>query len=311
MKVAILGEPMLEYRSTGQSRDGLHYGGDTLNTAIHMVRAGCAVSYVTALGCDPLSDALIADWQREGLDTSLVLRHPERHPGIYAIHLDSEGERSFLYWRAFSAARELFSLPSIDAVVEAIANADLFYFSHISLAILPPAGRAALIAAAERMRARSGIVAYDSNFRPSLWESLAAARIWSDRAAASASIGLPTKEDELALHDETATAEQIARRWHELGCAEVVVKRGADGPVLAAKGANPIAYPCERVAMVDSSGAGDAFNAGYLAARIKGKLPPEAVLEGHALAAWVITQPGALPSLSADAPYGLLEGACA
>jgi 2-dehydro-3-deoxygluconokinase len=308
MKIMTLGEAMLEYRSTGQSRDGLHYGGDTLNTAVHMARLGCAVSYVTALGCDPLSDALIADWEREGLDTRLVLRHPERHPGIYAIHLDARGERSFLYWRDRSAARELFSLASIDSVVEAIAQADLFYFSHVSLAVLPPAGRAALIAAAEKVRAKRGLVAYDSNFRPRLWESPTSARIWSDRATSVAAIGLPTLEDELALHDKTANAEQIAHRWHELGCAEVVIKRGSDGPLFSAKGASAIAYPCEQLAMIDSSGAGDAFNAGYLAVRMQGKHPPEAVQAGHALAAWVITQPGALPSLSADAPYDRWQG---
>lgn len=303
MRVAILGEAMLEYRSAGPASAGLHYGGDTLNTAIHMVRAGCTVAYATALGRDGLSDALVADWRREGLDTSLVLRHPDRHPGIYAIHLDAQGERSFLYWRDRSAARELFSLPAVDPVFAAIPQADLFYFSHISLAILPPAGRAALIALTQQVRTRGGLVAYDSNYRPRLWEGQAAARSWSDRAVALASIGLPTMEDELALHGTQASAEQIASRWHALGCQEVVVKRGAAGPLVAIRDAAPFHLGCEAVAMLDSSGAGDAFNAAYLAARLRGEGAAGAARHGHALAAWVITRPGALPPHTTDAPY--------
>lgn len=304
MNVVIAGEAMLEYRSQPGTRTGLVYGGDTLNTAIHMVRAGCKVSYLTALGQDPISDALIQDWQREGLDTRLVLQHPSRQPGIYAIHLDARGERSFLYWRDTSAARELFELPGIAAAEVAVAEADLFYFSHISLAILPPHGREALLALAERVRTRGGMVAYDSNFRPPLWEDGDTARVWSDRAVALASIGLPTAEDEQALHGHEASAAQIAARWQALGCAEVVVKRGPQGPFVAAGEAGPVELDCRPLAMVDSSGAGDAFNAGYLAARLHGGAPAEAARRGHALAAWVISQSGALPRQSGEAPYG-------
>ena len=303
MKVIIVGEAMLEYRSQPGTAGGLHYGGDTLNTAIHMVRSGCDVAYVTALGTDPISDALVADWKREGLDIDHVLRHPTRHPGIYAIHVDSEGERSFVYWRDASAARTLFDLPSIAAANDAVAQAELLYFSHISLAILPSEGREALLALAGKVRARGGRVAYDSNYRPRLWDDAGTARAWSDRAIATASIGLPTAEDECFMYDAPASGEAIACRWQDLGCAEVVVKRGPLGPVIAADGGAPLNLAFKALDMVDSSGAGDAFNAGYLAARLRGQSPVSAAQNGHQLAAWVITQPGALPAVSSSAPY--------
>ena len=111
MTTFIFGEAMLEYHSHGGA--GLRYGGDTLNTAIHLARAGHEVAYVTAVGTDPISDALVNAWRAEGIDTRHVLRHPNRSPGIYAIHLDEEDERSFLYWRDRSAAREMFALPGM------------------------------------------------------------------------------------------------------------------------------------------------------------------------------------------------------
>jgi len=303
MKIAIIGEAMFEFRGQGAASTGLQYGGDTLNTAIHIARSGCDVGYVTAVGKDKLSDALIDAWDSEGLDTSHVLRHPDRYPGIYAIHVDPAGERSFLYWRDQSAARAMFDLPDMAAACSAVATADLLYFSHISLAILPPSGRARLIALAETVRSRGGLVAYDSNFRARLWESRAAARSWSDRAVAASAIGLPTADDERAMHGTSESDVEVAARWLGLGCAEVAVKCGPTGCVLASADHSPERHACTPMDMVDSSGAGDAFNGGYLAARAKGASFETAAKCGHDLALWVISRRGALPRRDDEAPY--------
>lgn len=102
---------------------------DTLNTAIHMARRGCDVVYVTAVGTDPISDALVEAWQTEGIDTTHVHRHPDRSPGIYAIHIDDAGEPSFLYWRDRSAAREVFSLPGMGQSLEQALRCELVYYN--------------------------------------------------------------------------------------------------------------------------------------------------------------------------------------
>ena len=93
--------------------DGWHlgFGGDTLNTAIHLARGGHDIAYLTAIGCDPLSADLKPQWAAEGLDTALVLEPPVRATGLYAISTDAAGERSFSYWRDTSAARAMFDLP--------------------------------------------------------------------------------------------------------------------------------------------------------------------------------------------------------
>jgi 2-dehydro-3-deoxygluconokinase len=123
-RIVCIGEGMLEL-----SRDGagwrLGYGGDTLNTAIHLARAGHDVAYLTALGDDAFSEDLKRQWRAEGLDTSLILTHPARQAGLYAISTDAAGERSFTYWRDSSAARELFALPGITAASGKAEGADL------------------------------------------------------------------------------------------------------------------------------------------------------------------------------------------
>ena len=302
MRIVVVGEGMLEL-----SRDGagwrLGHGGDTLNTAIHLARFGSDVAYVTALGSDPFSDQLRKSWADEGMDVSLVLTDPHRHPGLYAISTDDAGERSFTYWRDESAARGLFALPDMPRVATAIEQADVLLFSLISLAILPPEGRAALFDLCRSLRARGGRVVFDTNYRPRLWADADKAR--STRAAALelTDIALPTFEDETALcgMQEVAT---VVERCHAAGVREVVVKLGAAGCVIV----GIVIPPSMRLAPFDTSGAGDAFNAGYLRARLLGQAPREAALVGHRLAGWVIMQPGAIPEASPAFVYADLVG---
>ena len=293
MSTFIFGEAMLEYHSHGGS--GLRFGGDTLNTAIHLARAGHNVSYVTAVGTDSVSDAMVAAWAAEGIDTQYVLRHPTRHPGIYAIHLDAHGERSFLYWRDRSAAREMFNLPGMHEALEHAASARLIYFSLISLAIAGGEGREKLLELAAARKRAGAAVAYDSNFRPALWPSLGIAETISQQAMGACTIGLPTNLDERALWRSEIRDDEIARRWLAAGCEVVAVKAGESGCILAsAPLAEPQRLAAEVTEVVDSSGAGDAFNGGFLTAWLEELPLLEAVERGQTLARKTLAHQGAI-----------------
>jgi 2-dehydro-3-deoxygluconokinase len=292
-RIVCVGEAMLELSSQGTACS-LGYGGDTLNTAIHLARLGHSVSYLTALGNSPFSNMLKEKWSAEGLNTSLVLTHPTREVGLYAITTDDAGERSFTYWRGQSAAREMFALDAMKPALEQAAESDLLYFSLITLAILPPEHRMTLLELARRVQSRGGKVAFDSNYRPKLWTSVEEAQQASEAAIACADIGLPTMDDERQLWG-TSTADAVATRWINHGCAETIVKLGAEGCRLPD---GQIVCPPEKLIPIDTSGAGDAFNAGYLYARLSGHAFPKAALVGHELAGWTIMRQGAIPARS-------------
>lgn len=299
----LVGEAMLELSAGGGGLWHLAYGGDTLNTAVHLARLGCRASFASAIGSDALSADLPARWQAEGLDCSLVLTDPARSTGLYSISLDAAGERSFSYWRSDSAARQMFALPESAGLAEAIGKADLLAFSLITLAILPAAGRERLLAAAQLVRENGGTVAFDGNYRPRLWVNSEEAQRWRDRAIACADIGLPTLEDEQALAGARG-AEDVAAHWSGLGCSETIVKLGAAGVRLPS---GELVAPDQVLVPVDTSGAGDAFNAGYLAARLAGLGPEQAAKAGQELAGWTIMQRGAIPASDATAPYARLK----
>jgi 2-dehydro-3-deoxygluconokinase len=299
-KIVLIGEAMLELSRRDGGGWNMGYGGDTLNTAVHLARAGHDVAYLTAMGTDPFSDDLVnEEWPGEGLDTSLVLRHPTRGAGLYAITTDEAGERSFTYWRDSSAAREMFALPGIAAALAVAEQADLIAYSLITLAILPPEAREQLFALCRRVRARGGKVAFDGNYRPRLWASAEEARTARDAAIACADIGLPTLEDERLLSGGL-NADAVSEHWRALGCAETIVKLGSEGALLPD---NNIIPPPEVLQPVDTSGAGDAFNGGYLASRMDGASVEDAVMAGHRLAGWCVMRAGAIPTNDSAAPY--------
>jgi len=300
-RIVCAGEAMVELSPRNAGWDVGH-GGDTLNIALHLTRLGHDIAFFSALGADPFAGRMRADWSREGLDCSLLLSHPTRNTGLYAIETDSRGERHFHYWREHSAAREVFACPGAEQAQAAIARADLLVFSLISLAILPPAGRDKLLGLARAVRDHGGRVAFDGNYRARLWDSPQDARIWRDRAAAEADFGLPTLGDECALGGTTSEHE-VAAHWAALGCGEVLVKLGERGCRLPDGGILP---PESLFDPVDTSGAGDAFDAGYLSARLRDRPVEEAARMGQKLAGWTVLRNGAIPPRDHAAPYGAM-----
>jgi 2-dehydro-3-deoxygluconokinase len=289
LRVAAIGECMIELRALDAASVALAYGGDTANTAVYLKRAAgdrLGVDYVTALGDDPWSDAMLAFWHEEGIGTGRVSRLPGRLPGLYAIRLDEAGERRFFYWRSASAARELFR----DEATPELAGYALLYLSLITVSILSGAARDRLADALDRARENGARVAFDTNYRPAGWPDAETARREATRYLARADIVLPTADDEAALFGDRAP-EDAAARYRD---REAAIKLGAGGCIVVERGIAtrvPVPHP---VTPVDTTAAGDAFNAGYLAARLLGAGAVEAARAGHLLAAAAIRHPGAI-----------------
>ena len=292
MKVASLGECMVEF---SQTRDGAFrrgFGGDTLNTALYLARLGVDTSYVTALGDDALSEEMLAAWRSENIKTDHVIRATGRLPGLYMIQRDARGERTFLYWRDRAPARDFFEQVSTEEL-ERLAQFDWLYLSGISLSLYGDAGRSRLRELLAATRRNGGKVAFDGNYRPRGWNDAATARRAFVEMLPLIDLALPTFEDEQALFGDERL-DQCIERYLASGVEEIVVKRGASGCVIAFGGDRSEVPPPKVVEPVDTTAAGDSFNAGYLAARIGGASPREAAVAGHRLAGAVILAPGAV-----------------
>ena len=289
-----VGECMLELRA-GSPEHLLHSAaGDTFNTAVYLKRLMPAlpVRYVSALGDDQMSGIIRAHMRGHGIDDSLVATLPGELPGLYAIETDAAGERRFSYWRAQSAARSMLAGAHLSDLHAASADCRWMFLTGISLAILDDARREALLALARRVRANGGSVVVDNNYRARLWQA-GPARDWLDRALGICTHALLSFEDEAVLHGDTDPHQSLQRVLRNEG-VEVVIKLGAGGCLIGGNGAPVEAIAAKTVQALDTTAAGDSFNAAYLAARMCGQTQAQAASFGCELAAAVVCHPGAI-----------------
>ena len=290
---ASIGECMIEL--SGRDGDLWHMGfaGDTFNAAYYaraVLPADRRVGYVTALGSDPFSQRITGFIAARGVETDRIREAPGRRPGLYAITL-SGAERTFTYWRGESAARQLADDPAwLDA---ALADAELLYFSGITLGILAPEARGRLLSCLAHRRRSGATIAFDTNFRAALWPDRAEAQAAMQAAYSGTDIILPTFDDERALFGD-ASPEETAERIAAAGVPEIVVKNGSE-PCLVLAGASREWVPAVRPDdVVDTTGAGDSFSGAYLSGRLLGLKPARAAKLGHSVAAQVVGVRGAL-----------------
>ena len=302
-KAICVGEVMIELARGADNRYSLSFGGDTFNTAVYLARAGIAVAYASAMGDDPYSGALLSLATAENVNTDLTVRVPNRMPGLYLIETDDKGERKFFYWRDTSPARELFELPEWGTIAEALLSARLVYFSGVTLSLYSNTGLGRFLAALEVARKQGVTVAFDGNFRPRGWKGdLARTRTVFTEALKRVDIALPTFEDEAMLWGD-ANPEATVKRLQAFGIGEIAVKNGSESALIADKTGREFVPVPQVVEPVDTTAAGDSFNAAYLAARLKGEAPLAAVQAAHALAAEKIRHRGAIMPRAAAAMH--------
>jgi len=298
--IASIGECMLELSGQTGPNWRMGFAGDTFNTlwALHALSPDRPATYVSAFGDDPFSRDQIAFFAANGIGVGNSPVIAGARPGLYAITLTG-AERAFTYWRSDAAARQLASDPT--ALAKSLENQALVYFSGITLAILDAPARQTLLSAVATARKAGSLVAFDPNYRPRLWPSRETAQAAILEALAVADIALPTFPDEQMLFGDE-TPEVTAKRLGKL-TGEVVVKNGEQPALIALNGASQTVDAVHVATPVDTTGAGDSFNGGYLAARLAGHAPADAARRAHKVAAAVVQVRGAL------APFDTLRAA--
>ncbi|VUD59111.1 2-dehydro-3-deoxygluconokinase [Thalassocella blandensis] len=328
-KIALIGEAMIELHGKMFGSMQQTYGGDVINTTVYLARLlhyfrlqneyfhideksgeppeehsqnipRTEVYFVSAVGRDILSQQLLLKWQHEHVNTNLVLQQDGKSPGLYMIQLDENGERSFQYWRQDSAARYMFQHSHISIVASRLAQMDSIYISGISLAILSEPDRQSCLQMLKDLHAAGVKIFFDSNYRAILWDSRERCQYYCQELYALSFMVMATEQDERAIWQACDEIDLI-ERIHRAGAPHVVIKRGKDGCLasLDAGKAPPRSISVADIAVVDSTAAGDAFNAGIMAGHLMQWDWQDAIALANALAAEVIQHHGAIVPVNA------------
>lgn len=292
-----IGEAMIEMAVIGPDTYRRGFAGDTFNTAWYLAQIlpnTWKTSYFTGLGKDTASDEMRAFGTAANVDMSPARDVAGKTVGLYMIHLDN-GERSFSYWRSDSAARQMAGDPAI--LRAAFASADVLFFSGITMAVILPEHRETFLTELASARKAGKTIVYDPNQRLRLWSDQAEMVSLNTKAAQVSDIVLPSFDEE-QLFNGDETPEATIKRYQSLGVKTVVVKNGAGAVTAQTLGEDIVIIEPNIVKnVVDSTAAGDSFNAGFCASYVTGGSLSNAIKSGANLAGQVVQAHGALVAL--------------
>jgi fructokinase len=256
-------------------------GGSPFNVALGLARLGRKAEFFSGLSSDLMGRRLAAFMETEGVGLAHAVR--SSHPtALSIVALNAEGSPDYAFYGDF---------PAYQAINEAdlpVLGPDIGIIHMGSIATVLEPVASALAALAERECGRR-LIAYDPNVRPSIEPDLDVWRRTFERLTASAHLVKVSAED-LAMLYPGAPHDETARQLLERGVRLVVITRGGEGALGWTRNAHAVS-PVRPVAVVDTVGAGDSYQAALLAG----------------LAEMGCTTPDAIDALRPDALARLLE----
>jgi ribokinase len=286
-RVVVLGDVMVDVvtrlsgpvapGSDSPARIAFEGGGQAANTAAWLTQAGTPVALVARVGDDAPGRAAVAELDAFGVDTRVVV-DDLRPTGTCVVLVAADGERTM-----FPDAGANDGLAPDDFGDDLLVAGDHLHVS--GYALLRDGSRAAALSAAERAATAGMSVSADPSSAALLSPALG-------RLGKGVGLLLPNAFEATTLtglEDPGAAAGALTE-----SIPEVVVTLGEQG-ALWTDGRELVRVDAEAAEVVDTTGAGDAFAAGLLAARLRGAAPAEALRAGCSLAARAVATPGARP----------------
>lgn len=290
--VVTFGETMALFapRETGPLRYVADYrlkmGGTESNVAVALARLGIEVGWFSRVGDDELGRFIVHNVRGEGVDTSRVIVDSAAPTGLYLKEISAVGDTTVYYYRRGSAASRLG--PS-DLDTEYLAGARWVHVTGITPA-LSATCRDAVEQAIEIGRSAGLEVSLDPNMRLKLW-TVEQARETMFPLIRRSTILLGGME-ELSLLLQVDSPDAAADWALEQGLGIAVIKLGAEGALVATPSERRIIPPFTVPRVVDTVGAGDGFDAGFIAGRLLGRDPWQAAELGNVVGAHALMVEG-------------------
>lgn len=293
--------PTDTHRETHANPDPeLFGGGSAANTAAALARLGVACRFAGAVGDDSFGRFAVESLSEAGVDTTPVTVTPAEPTVAVVAVVQPDGDRLIYVWPPSGGAHG--ALQPRHAV-DAVTGSTWLHVSGICLRVQP--ARDAVLAAMRRARAGGIPVSFDLNLRLENWGWETGFREVVEGAVELADVVFGAASDEIGalagIDDPVKAAKSLA------GTDRLVIARlGAAGAV-ACSASEVATGPGFEILVADTVGAGDAFNAGFIAARLRGEDVGGALRWGNAVAGLTVSQPGARSSPTRSDVEALLD----
>lgn len=264
-----------------------YQGGSPGNIAGNVTRLGGSAAIIAKTGIGAFGNFCKAELKRVGVNTDYLVMDHRVHTTVIFVSR-STGTPDFEAFRAGDA-----ELRPEEISQEAIERSRVIHASTFALSHSPC--REAVIHAFELASQQDKLISLDPNYSPRIWPDQREAMAVLERLFALATITKPSLDDASRLFGEGQAPEVYIRHFHDMGPELVVLTLGKQGVIVSQQG-RQTHIPALPVKVVDATGAGDAFWAGYLVSLLDGHDPIFSAHAAQAVVARKLEQVGPLPS---------------
>jgi fructokinase len=271
-------------------------GGAPANVAVGIARLGTPCGFIGKVGADVFGKFLVAELARNQVNTQGIIYTDQAPTALAFVSRSETGEREFLFYREPCAD---VLLTETELPLEWLHNTKYLHCGGVSLTRNP--SRQATTYAMQVAKKHGATISFDPNLRPELWvRGLAEYQQTVKQILSKVDIFLPS-EDELAALVGKKDQVKALYEVHALGPSIICLKLGKDGSLISTQADDGTITQFTQapfdVPVLDTTGAGDGFNAGLLVGLANGLPLADAVIQGTSVASLVITKIGAMTAL--------------
>jgi sugar/nucleoside kinase (ribokinase family) len=277
-----------------------YQGGSPANIAVNVAKLGGISAVLSKTGIGNFGQFLKAELQRAGVVTDYMVMDHRVHTTVVFVSRTA-GTPDFEAFRAGD-----YMLEPAEVQEEAVARARVIHASTFALSREPC--RSAVEKAFQLAQEHGKIVSLDPNYSRQVWPNYREARDVLGRMLRYATITKPSLDDAGRIFGAGQERETYVERFHEMGPTVVVLTMGADGILLSEEG-DVTHIPARKVEVVDATGAGDSFWAGFLTALLDGSSLQRCALFAREIVERKLATVGPLPdSIDRDEVYATVDG---
>jgi len=300
-RVTALGEILMDMTPQGDFLYKANPGGAPANVLVQLSKLGMATAFIGKVGQDRFGEKLRDLLKEEGVNCDALYMDPVKPTTLAFVHLSDQGDRSFSFYRDQSADQ---ALCKEEVPLELLESSDLLHFGSLSFTVEPM--RSATFYFLDQGKKMGKMISYDPNLRENLWSNLQEAKSYILKGMAYADLVKISEEELYFLKGQVSIPQGAKALMQDFPQIQILlITRGAQGADLFTSSLH-LHEEALDVPVVDTTGAGDSFLAGFLSGYLALDESVEQVSKeqwteilhfANLTASLVITRKGAIPAM--------------
>ena len=292
INVCSIGEAMIEISNIKNSLYNQSFAGDTLNFCNYLDKKKLNAFFLSAIGKSEINQSLLDFVKSKNISTKYIKQINQFEIGLYLIKNKDNGEKQFFYWRDESAAKQYFNNIDFLNLYKELKNFDYIYFSGITLSIIHISKLNNFIKLLKLLKRKKIKIVFDFNIRPTRWNKKNLNNFF-DSVLKFVDICFISGEDMSYWKNKNGikSYEQIVKKYK---IKHSIFRKNAKFTYVFLNKNKYVFKNKLLKKVVDTSGAGDGFNAAYLSNFIVNNDPVLALKAGSSLGSKIVMKKGAI-----------------